>query len=265
MNKNILATTLSMGVVGIAFGVFWAATPPMKTGGISYLSAMKIESQVDAIKQKLVIDRARDAEGSLSAKFIENESDHNNKTQTPLLFKTDASGSKPADGETLVITSTIGTQATPDKSDAVMSTMLFKGKNKPSLVFTINGDLPLALAKSALTLSKDELGFNGCLTVANDSATQLERSVTLDVNCNLQLGYAVDFISFNNWRLLQLSKLTQSFILQTGAINNLTSVVSPKIADDGFMFRKGATINVYYKADPAAMDRGINFVYKPVE
>jgi hypothetical protein len=258
MNKNILATTVSLGVVAIAFGIFWAGTPPLKTGGLSYLSALKIERQLQSGSPAidgLNINRSRDAEGILSATF---ESD-----KTPMVFKTDASSAKPADGETLVITSSLGVQDAPEKSNSVISTMLFKAKENPSLVFTIGGDEALGQAKKAVAMQGDALKYNSqCLDISKNTATPLERSVVISLKCDLKFDEAVNQLSFADKNLGELAKLTQGFLAQTGAVKNLDPVVPLASTDTPITFKSGSTLSVFYRADSKAMDRGINFVYK---
>lgn len=259
MNKNILATIFSTSIVSVALGVFYLTTPPIGTGGISYLRSQSIIDHIYASNpevKNLVIDRSRDSDGILSAIYTSEGAD--------IIFKTDANETASTEGNT-VITSTIAPRENADKSYAVMSTMLFDAKKTPSLVITINGDKAFGISQSALKMNREQMNFGDCLSLTEHYSKDLELSVKLTLTCDLRLDQVVSALSMQDTTLTQEAALNQRFLEATGSMKKVLAKIAPTASPRDDFMTLGSTINVYYKADKGSLDSGINFVYKTVK
>ncbi|MFK4132433.1 hypothetical protein ACI2KR_09155 [Pseudomonas luteola] len=256
MNKNLAVSLIASLAVFGAFGAFYLATPPLKTGGISPLQSYAITSSYHDMygtDDGLIVNNARNDQGILSSTFKLND--------TKYLFETDSAALVVQGSNNLAITSSVKV-AESSKDATMLTSLILFVKEKPNLIFSLNGDAPVSIAKRVKDIKTSDLEFGNCIDIKSESTGPNERSFALGLKCDLSLGDVFRYLTLGDELMSREATLTESYLAETGAQRVFSSQIGQK--DQGTkLFKAGASLSVFYKADDKTVDRGINFVYKP--
>ncbi|MEG0869423.1 MAG: hypothetical protein RSD49_01485 [Hafnia sp.] len=266
-----------MSTKTLAVGLFAAITTavlatgallaPAKAGHIRYLDKLAIQSEYSKAfgekeAQLMNVERAPDADGNMTASYSVGDK--------PAYFS--AQAFLPTDPKELENNLVLSTASSFDKANLDnslnMVMMLFQGEKK-NMVFNYNGTYAQEFASKAL--ANNSSFQSECLIATSDTKKSGQRVINANINCDLTLRDLVGLITQDDPLISRHTLISHSLLLQTGAYEDMWTRFDPSyavkdkqvIANDNRNFKKGSHLYLTFVTNPTAMDKGINFVYKP--
>lgn len=252
--KKAIFCSLSLVALAVAATNFVLATPPLKTGGISYFQKTHIQDDYEKrFKTKLTINDAL-TQGLLEADVATG----NGET---LKLTTDVM--QPIEeGKNVLLNATFK----KDGSDAVyasMNTMIFNAK-KPAMVVALSGDLPFELADKLEKQSFAGSPMEGHTKLVSEKHDRDERHIKVTLDHDMSLAHLIHLITQDD-NAERLALLKQSYLEQSHKMEAILKMLesTPNSSDEHKILKEGSEVQVFFKTDKGTMDRGINIVYTP--
>lgn len=252
--KKAIICTVSLVALAVAATNFFLATPPLKTGGISYFQKKHIQDDyTKRFNTKLSINDAL-TQGLL-------EADVTTGSGVKLKLTTDVM--QPIEeGKNVLLNATFK----QDGSDAVyasMNTMVFNAK-KPAMVVTLTGDIPFKLADKLEKQSYAGSAMEGHTKLISEKHERGERHIKVTLEHDMSLAHLVYLISQDD-DIERLATLKQSYLEQSHKMQSILQMLesSTNPENEHKILKEGSEVQVFFKVDKSTMDRGINIVYTP--
>ena len=231
------------------------ATPPLKTGGLSYFQKIKIQKAYEeAFSSEATVKEALTEDGTLQAEITSADG-------TVLSYQTDAL-TRIEPGQNLMINATL-TKESSTEPYAAMNTMVFVA-NTPTLVLTLTGELPFTIAGNLEPKSFKDSKLSEHFDLISETHDKGERQLTLELHHAMSMDKFIQLIS-DDQVLGRLSNLNQSYLNESGKLKAILNQISNPIdtSETRNVLASGSRMQVFFKSDAGTVDRGINIVYRP--
>lgn len=251
-------TTICIFSLAVLAGVaanFILDTPPIKTGGLSYIQKSHIQNAYEAAyKSEAKIDPALTEDGILKAEFQSADGKE-------LSYQTDALHRREP-GQNLMISAGL-TKDSSTEPYATLNTMVFV-TNTPTMVLTLTGELPFKIAGILEPKNFKDSKLGDHFNLISENHASGERQLTLELHHDMSMDRFIQLLS-DDEDLGRLTNLNQSYLKETGKLEIIQKEISSPApaSSDRDVLVSGSQVQVFIKSDTGTVDRGINIVYRP--